>query len=162
MSAWASERKGTRMVLGPQSDTSREQKKALKRYVRCHSDASAIGVVVRVTRVTMQLMVGPGIAGMQFSPLKCVERHEITLIRIMNQKKVKYSTKSATRTFLPVWRKFGSGLGGPNVSRFSSRMDTQLCRDVEGDCWSVFVWLVFPKHALGARELRKTSEFSDR
>src|ERR1700733_12426071 len=103
----------------------------------------------------------PGVAGMQFSLPKCVERHEVTLIHIMNQKKVKYCTKSATRTFLRVWRKFETGLSGPNVSRFSSRTNTKLCRDVEEDCWSVFMWFAFPKNALGARKLRKTSEFSD-
>jgi len=48
----------------------------------------------------------PGIAGMQLSLLKCVETHEITHPHMINQKKVEYSTKSATRIFPRVWCKF--------------------------------------------------------
>jgi len=50
-------------------------------------------------------------------------------------------------------------LGGPNVSRFSSRPNAQLRRDVEGGYWSVPMTFNFPKHAQVARKLRKTPEF---
>src|ERR1700733_5261967 len=41
----------------------------------------------------------PGIAGMRFSYLKCVETRKTTHSHMINPKIVKYSTKSATRTF---------------------------------------------------------------
>ena len=88
----------------------------------------------------------------QFSPLKCVETHQITHIYMMNQKKAKYSMKSATRMFCEDGANFGCGLRGPNASRFSSRMNTQLCRGVEEDCWSVLMQFDSPKHGLAARK----------
>ena len=83
-------------------------------------------------------------------------------IHTNNQKKVKYSTKSATRTFCECRANFRTGSRLPNASRFSSRTTAQLCRDVEDDYWSVHMQFAFLKHALAARKLRNTSGFSDR
>ena len=49
----------------------------------------------------------PGVGGMQFRLLKCVETHETMHPHTMNQKTAKYSTKNATRTFCG----YGANLG---------------------------------------------------
>ena len=79
----------------------------------------------------------------------------------MDQKKLKYSMKSATRPFVGSGANLRTAAVGPNASRFFHRMDTKLCRDVEGDYWSVPILFVFPNMALVARKLRNMSEFSD-
>jgi len=45
------------------------------------------------------------------------------------------------------------GSSSSNASRFSSRTDTQLRMDVEGDHWNVLMKSAFLKHALVARNL---------
>jgi hypothetical protein len=101
----------------------------------------------------------PGVAGVQFSRPKCLETHDITYIHTTNQKKAKYSMKNAIRSFCQRRRKPKSRLCGPNASRFLSRTNTQLCKDIEKDCWSLLMKFAFPNHALAARKSRKTSEF---
>ena len=116
----------------------------------------------QINIITFQFRIAslPGIAGTRFSLLKCVGTHEATHPYTINQKKVKYSTKSATRIFLRGRPKFLHGLRGPNASRFSSPTNAKLFRNVEEGYRSVPVRFAFPKHALVARNLRKTSEFS--
>src|SRR5580693_3284887 len=97
------------------------------------------------------LLPGTGSGGVRFSPLKCIETHDITHLHPVNQKKVKYSMKSATRTFRRRRRKFSRGLCGPNASRKSSRTNTQICTDVEKDYGSVLMYFSSPEHALAAR-----------
>ena len=70
----------------------------------------------------------PGIAGVQFSLLKCLETHDITYIYIMNQKKPKYSTKSATRTFVGG----GAKLDGSPLVRTRRAFFTVWTRNLAG------------------------------
>ena len=95
----------------------------------------------------------PGVGGMQISPQKCIQMHETMHLHAINHKKAKYSTKSATRTFLRVRLEFLHGLCGSDVSRFSPRMDTQLCMDVEEYYWSAPMKFVLLKHASVARKM---------
>jgi len=62
--------------------------------------------------------------------------------------------------FLRAWCNFWAVLRSKIASRFSSRMDTKLRRNVEGGHWSMLMKVAFPNHALGARKSRKTTEFS--
>jgi len=113
-------------------------------------------VAVQLPTCTASL---PDSVGKQFFPQKYIDTHETMHIHIISQKKVKYSTKSATRIFCEDGAKFRNGLHGPNASRFSSRLNVKLCMDVEEDYWNVLMWSVFLKHALAVRKLRNTPEF---
>ena len=80
----------------------------------------------------------------------------------MTPKNAKYLVKSATRTL----RQRRAEFGGPSAVRsrraFHHERTRNMYRDVEEDYWSVLMKLVFLKHALVARKLRKASEFSHR
>lgn len=128
----------------------------MKSICKCNNSALPT-VAVQSDHRTASL---PGVGGMQFSRRKWVRAHEIARLHAINQKKPKYSTKSATRTFRQRRLKFKSRLRRPNASRFSSRTNSKFCRNVEEDYWSMLVQFAFLERALVARNSRKTPEFS--
>ena len=97
----------------------------------------------------------PSTAGTQFSLPKCIETHEITYPYNISPKKVKYSTKSATRTFRAYGNKFRRGFGGKYVSRFSSYLNTQLVQERRVRLLECAHEGCYPKACVGGEKIAK-------